>query len=271
MRSVLSEAEYAAYADWCSHYWEAVRHVAATGQLPTGELGDWLAQQRLCRGVLLPDQSVAMHALYNIDCSALCALSDSGSVGSVGSDGSDGGSVTEFVAAQRADFQALRMSPARASLLRVVPGWEWSDSPKQARWWAYRDLLIEYVEVHGHFPRRLELYRGCALGEWVRRQRLRCHRGADAARVAALEAVTGWSCRGKESGWRTWYALLLEYVKEFGAIPPVSTIYRGKQLGQWTQTQRVAMRGRRKMTRERARALENIDCWFWEPPPRKRS
>lgn len=294
MQHVLSTAEYAAYADWCRHYWALARYVAATGELPEAEalyerleLGSWVAAQRAAElaGTLTPDQRLVLNALPawrgggdRDDCG-----DDFGSewwqqaAALARGQPADGTAspLARWVAVQRADYCELQMPETRAALLRAVPGWKWSNCGRAAKWWASRDLLAEYVAVHGSLPTQRAVYRGWKVGRWLYYQRSFREGvavGSSAApsemspeRRAALEAIPGWSWTSLGTEWEKSYAALVEYVDAVGQLPSLCVVHNGFKLGPWVHRQREAYRATQKPrdAPARERKLEAVAGWTW--------
>lgn len=84
-------------------------------------------------------------------------------------------------------------------------------------------------------------------------------------RQTALEAIPG-PPRDPDEAWMRSYSLLREYVDEHRELPKRDTIYKGKKLGIWISTQRLAKRGKgsSKMTKKRQNCLEAIREWVWD-------
>jgi hypothetical protein len=96
-----------------------------------------------------------------------------------------------------------RLTPARFTALDAVPGWTWDG--RGAAWEEKLVALRAHVDAHGRLPTHREFL---GLSKWVDTQR-QAKKAMDAdsasnmmtpARVAALEAVPGWTWDGRRGG-----------------------------------------------------------------------
>lgn len=175
-----------------------------------------------------------------------------------------------WVAAQRHARQAFVLRPAHIAELEGVPGWSWR---VRSVWGEALALLHEYVQEHGRVPSRSARFRGVRLGAWAEAQRKLWRtggRGMNPARAAALEAVPGWSWAPGQGPWFEKCALLGQYVREHGCLPPRrSTRYRGACLDTWVSRQRRSHRlSASSLTPEKRAALEAIPGWSWRAADR---
>ena len=107
----------------------------------------------------------------------------------------DGYRLGYWVASQRRAYILGRLSPERISALEAVPGWTWN--AREAKWWAGFAELKRFGATFGHLQVS-QNYRtpggGDRLGCWVSNQRVAKRAGQlSAERVAALEALSGWT------------------------------------------------------------------------------
>ena len=88
------------------------------------------------------------------------------------------------------------MTPERIAALEAVPGWVWNEN--DAAWQSKYEEVKAYVEQHGHLPSTSHK----TLGKWINTQRAAywaqingtpCNHVMTPERIAALEAVPGWS------------------------------------------------------------------------------
>jgi phage pi2 protein 07 len=112
-----------------------------------------------------------------------------------------GGALSQWCHNRRAEFKNGDMSPERAAALDAVPGWSWE--LHEERWQFMCALLAEFVSEHRRQPRKRERYKGEALGMWSHMQRA-VYKAGDLLpeRVAALEALDGWSWELQEERWQ---------------------------------------------------------------------
>ncbi|WP_057003389.1 DEAD/DEAH box helicase [Mycobacterium kyorinense] len=100
----------------------------------------------------------------------------------------------EWVSKQRYAHARGQLDAQRTAALESLPGWQWD--LLEARWCAGLAELARFAAQHGHLgvPRNYRTAGGDPLGKWVDNQRSAERAGTLAAhRVAALEALPGWS------------------------------------------------------------------------------
>jgi superfamily II DNA or RNA helicase len=151
----------------------------------------------------------------------------------------------------------------RVAALEALPGWTWEPHDDDFRHGL--DELRSYVTREGHarVPRNW-IENGFALGSWVtyRRSDGRANR-LEADRVAALEAITGWSWDPRADNWQLGLTALRNYVNREGhARVPVKHVEDGFRLGQWVGVNRNAW-SRNRLSTEREAALRAIPGWAW--------
>jgi hypothetical protein len=126
---------------------------------------------------------------------------------------------------------------------------------------------LKYAEEQGdsRVPQQFVAEDGFGLGAWINNQRNR-RESLDVERVRRLEELTGWSWHPREDDWEETYDRLLRFVeREDHARPPQRHVEEGLQLGSWVSVQRQFYR-KRILRPERARRLEAVPGWTWEPP-----
>jgi hypothetical protein len=138
----------------------------------------------------------------------------------------------------------------------------WDDAFSQLWHFVRRegDALVPQEHVEGNFR----------LGNWVTNQRFRNSRGKlNPERVERLEALPRWSWSVLTDQWENGFAHLARFADREGhARVRADHVERDHRLGRWVVTQRVAYR-RGKLKPERARRLEALPGWEWNPQKRK--
>jgi hypothetical protein len=135
----------------------------------------------------------------------------------------------------------------------------------QEKWQEHYRLLLKYVEREGHsrVPARYK-EDGFALGRWVQIQRDKRSRMSDERR-AALEEIEDWNWKGQDAKWQKGYDTLCQFVEREGhAYVPKLYTEDGYALGVWVMHQRIRYRDK-KLSHERAQALEQVPGWDWFP------
>lgn len=109
---------------------------------------------------------------------------------------------------------------------------------------------------------------GFSLGRWVSWQRVTYGNGRlSPERVAALEAVAGWTWDARASRWREHQLVLEQFVERHGhALVPAAHIEDGWPLGAWVVEQRQNRR-RGTLAPDRAAELEKLAGWAWNTRP----
>lgn len=158
------------------------------------------------------------------------------------------------------------LTPERAAALEAIPGWEWE---VLKGWDAIYAVLGKYVAAHRRLPPSPTVYCGERIGSWVNTQR-QARRGNSSARltparIAALEAIPGWTWDPARARWDANCAAAAEYAQLHGHPPPSNCEWRGLLVGAWVQRQRWVQAGQRPGAHspERVAALESIEGWRW--------
>jgi FlaG/FlaF family flagellin (archaellin) len=134
-------------------------------------------------------------------------------------------------------------------------------------WWF--GLLQGFLEIHGHtrVPDQYTTVEGAALGSWVMGQRKAYKRKEiTPQRITKLNSLTGWTFDAFKLRWVEFYDSLVNYVEVTGtASVPSGTIFQGKKLGQWVQTQRNGFAGKAssRLDDEKIDLLESLPGWYW--------
>jgi hypothetical protein len=167
----------------------------------------------------------------------------------------------------RARYRAGELSRERIGELERLPGWSWD--PIHDQFDGRLRLLRDFMRREGRPDVPIDhLERGFALGLWVENKRARFRRGRlPRYQVRALEAVPGWSWRGKARDRRFQEVLssLRTFVRRHGHLRvPEGYSVLGIRLKKWIIMQRESRR-RGRLSRARVRALEAVPGWTWHP------
>lgn len=134
-------------------------------------------------------------------------------------------------------------------------------------WNEWHARLERYVQEHTSARAHTKaVYEGHKLGNWIDVQRRAYAEGSlDEDRRRRLEALPGWTWDTYAEAWDAMFACLADWVQTHGdALVPRRAVHQGRTLGQWVSTQRGQRLGH-KMTPDRARRLESLPGWSWDP------
>jgi hypothetical protein len=179
----------------------------------------------------------------------------------------DGFTLGGWVCTQRERYRGCRIDVARAARLEAVAGWTWD--PNGNSWDAGYQSLCRFVAREGHarVPSGW-VEDGVSLGNWCGTKRGAYRKGAlDPGRVAALEALPGWTWSVPDSRFAQHLAALVEYQSRHGncELPP-RHLEDGLHLGAWVARVRQ-LHADGRLAHEQALALQAIPGWSWQPPP----
>ena len=133
-------------------------------------------------------------------------------------------------------------------------------------WTVKYELLKGFLNEFERFPKDTEHYRGIHLGKWKQRQKYFYRKKTlSEGRILKLESL-GISWAVYDDNWINIYDLVCEYLKENDDRFPVEdTVYEGKALGSWCQTQRGNFKANPKLiSQDRIEKLDSIG-FNWEP------
>jgi hypothetical protein len=169
----------------------------------------------------------------------------------------------EWVAAQRAGYEAGTLPPANASALESLPGWQWHHD--QDWWQKGLAMACTYVALHG----TIDAPPGARVGDfhlepWVQRCRAE-HRAGDLSpqQTSLLESLPGWRWSRSMERWDIGLAALRDYIATHGtASPPQHAMQNGFPVGEWVHARR-RQHLQRSLTADRVAALEALPGWQW--------
>ncbi len=163
-----------------------------------------------------------------------------------------------WVTRQRSSRNAMTVE--RQQKLERLPGWAWT--PHEAAWEEGFGQLEAYVAKHGNalVPARFVI-NGFGLGRWVNRQRS-AGSAMGPQRRERLESLPGWVWDTHAAAWEYQFALLVEYVAEYGDARPTKDLeFEGQRLGGWVSKQRSR---REQLDSVRRQRLEALPGWTWD-------
>ena len=153
-----------------------------------------------------------------------------------------------------------QLSESRRIRLDTLPGWTWN--ARTDLWEQGHSALRTYADREGHSRVPAKHLEGdFRLGGWVNVQRSK--RGTmDAARVARLEAMPGWTWAVAETRWEEAFALLCSFADRTGTSrPPNAHVEEGFALHAWVTKQRAT---RDRLDDSRVKRLESLPGWSWQ-------
>ena len=99
-------------------------------------------------------------------------------------------------------------------------------------------LLEEFVAKHHRYPVAKEQYLGYNLGNWCEAQKFLARNTAyPADRLQKLKEI-GLFSTTQDAKWERQFAMLEDFVAEFGRLPKQKELYRGQQIGVWCAMQK---------------------------------
>lgn len=181
----------------------------------------------------------------------------------------DGYPLGTWVRTHRQPGHRKSLTADQRQRLEELPGWTF-DNLVDLSFEQSLAALRSFAEVHGHvrLPRDGR-WHGADLRGFSGRHRAAHSRGElPADRVAALEAVPGWSWRPQEQAWEDGFTALTAFVnRERHALVPSHHLEGDYPLGAWVREQRE--RGNRTdgdaLLTNRRQRLEELPSWSWAP------
>lgn len=178
--------------------------------------------------------------------------------------------------ASRIAHQLGILDSAVREALTVLPGWDWTVTPKPKvhRWNITVNAVEAFVAEHGQYPRRLPHQPKPALGipdvrlhDWVRRQR-RTWAELSSYQVARLEQIPGFSWEPLEEAWDRNATAYTAFVEQHHRRPSTRAAAGTAEhrLGVWANNQRAAEHHGR-LPYHRVRELGDLPLWVWTRIP----
>ena len=132
-------------------------------------------------------------------------------------------------------------------------------------WDSILEVLIDFKEEFGRFPKSTENHKSIQIGRWLSRQKVSFNKGAlPKNRIDKLESI-GFSFDKKsdldKKRWDSNFEVLEEYYNKFNSLPGQHVVYKGVTIGRWlaNQKQRYLVD---KLTDERIEKLESVGYEF---------
>lgn len=155
-----------------------------------------------------------------------------------------------------------RLTSERRAQLDALPGWQWNPFQDQ---WESRFVELRTILLNGSDltlksvtePQRSQIR------EWLTYQRKHRFTRLNQEQRGKLESLPGWNWAPLDHNWEAKFALLKQYVQEFGSSRvPANTTYKGVRLGAWL----AQLRGKReKLDNLKIENLESLPDWTWSP------
>jgi superfamily II DNA or RNA helicase len=171
----------------------------------------------------------------------------------------------QWVAALRTKSRRSRLSPERAAQLDAIAGWTWA--PHDDDWSANVSAFRASVSHAGPKPQTpAEVDDAERLNRWVVRRRGEYKKGRlEAARIAELEAIPGWSWDPVGDDWAAGVAALRQFAARYGHARVAKDHIEGDvKLGSWVDRRRLEHRGDR-LAASKIAELEALPGWIWDP------
>ena len=129
------------------------------------------------------------------------------------------------------------------------------------QWEEKFELLKEYKEKHGKFPKYTEKYKNINFGKWLDFQRARYKDGKLLKdRQEKLESI-GIVFNNNIASWNKKFELLKEYKEKYGKLPKGNELYENIKLARWVSKQKSFYR-QGKLLNDRKEKLESLGVVF---------
>lgn len=171
-----------------------------------------------------------------------------------------------WVSRQRTLHKRGLLADERITALERLTGWTWN--ARDEAWWAKFDVFEEFVRTHGRYPTQFEEWHDVKVGNflWGIRAGVKPQdnewltRFPD--RVAAIEALPGWTWDPRSAWWEEHFAQLARWAATYGHAAPVRGCCAedGFDLGAWVLKERGKIRDGRR-TPDQAARLRALPGW----------
>lgn len=109
-------------------------------------------------------------------------------------------------------------------------------------WDRHFQSLQRYIDSYGKLPGYDTVFEDFLLGHWICAQRHAMKQPDYPSDRRLLLEAAGVAPKTEDSIWNQNYALLKQYVAEFGELPRYDCVYQGFRLGLWCMNQRTKCR-----------------------------
>lgn len=172
----------------------------------------------------------------------------------------------QWVSRQRTLHRRGLLATERVDALEKLPGWMWN--ARDEAWWEKFDVFEEFVRSHGRYPTQFEEWHDVKVGNFLWGIRAGVKPNDDAwltrfpDRVAAIEALPGWTWDPRAAWWEEHFAQLERWAAANGHAHPSQgdCAEDGFDLGKWTAKERGKIRGGRR-TPDQAARLRALPGW----------
>ncbi len=177
-----------------------------------------------------------------------------------------GAKLGSWVADQRANYKAQRISYDRIQRLEALPNWSWD--PISDQWETMYALLLEHVKAHGtsRLPSSFVLDDGTRLGLWVSVQRRpKTKLVMTDEHKSLLESIGDWTWDPYETEWEETFSAMVDYSSRTGTCrTPRGYKENGFGIDNWATRQRRYFNDG-ELSPDRIERLSKLPDWSWDP------
>lgn len=144
---------------------------------------------------------------------------------------------------------------------------------REQQWQKVFEVFKDFISDNGKVPSRTAIHKGVRIGAWLGNQRTMFKKGALSPEREKLLRSVGVTFENKQVAfdrqWKNNFALLKEYVARFGKVPTMQIMYKGVNLGNWANNQKMEFKrgklspGKEKLLREVGIPLEGTHKHRW--------
>ena len=131
------------------------------------------------------------------------------------------------------------------------------------KWNEMFELVKQYHEETGEWPKQKEVYKEKRIGRWLREQKMKYKQGSlSLNHIQNLQSI-GYLVYEKyyDKRWKQKYKLVRQYYNEIGQWPKKNVVYQNERIGAWLLNQKCAYR-KGKLLKSRQIKLESIGVVF---------